>query len=108
MKTLMTFRVALLGVLAMALIAGAFAPMRLQPPLAEARMQAGKQAPPALHLDPNDTVVLLLDHQTGLFQTVKDIPVGSCARTRCSRRSRSSPRLRSSPRRRSRTAPTDR
>jgi nicotinamidase-related amidase len=26
-------------------------------------------------LDPNDTVVLLLDHQTGLFQTVKDIPV---------------------------------
>ena len=26
-------------------------------------------------IDPNDTVVLLLDHQTGLFQTVKDIPV---------------------------------
>jgi nicotinamidase-related amidase len=26
-------------------------------------------------LDPNDTVLLLLDHQTGLFQTVKDIPV---------------------------------
>ena len=26
-------------------------------------------------LDPNDAVVLLLDHQTGLFQTVKDIPV---------------------------------
>jgi nicotinamidase-related amidase len=26
-------------------------------------------------LDPSDTVVLLLDHQTGLFQTVKDIPV---------------------------------
>src|SRR5688572_27639987 len=26
-------------------------------------------------LDPNDTVVLLLDHQTSLFQTVKDIPV---------------------------------
>ena len=25
--------------------------------------------------DPDDTVVLLLDHQTGLFQTVKDIPV---------------------------------
>ena len=25
--------------------------------------------------DPNDTVVLLLDHQTGLFQTVKDVPV---------------------------------
>jgi nicotinamidase-related amidase len=26
-------------------------------------------------LDPNDAVVLLLDHQTGLFQTVKDIPI---------------------------------
>jgi nicotinamidase-related amidase len=26
-------------------------------------------------LDPADTIVLLLDHQTGLFQTVKDIPV---------------------------------
>jgi nicotinamidase-related amidase len=26
-------------------------------------------------LDPKDTIVLLLDHQTGLFQTVKDIPV---------------------------------
>jgi nicotinamidase-related amidase len=26
-------------------------------------------------LDPNDTVVLLLDHQAGLFQTVKDVPL---------------------------------
>jgi len=26
-------------------------------------------------LDANDTVVLLLDHQTGLFQTVKDVPL---------------------------------
>lgn len=26
-------------------------------------------------LDPNDAVLLLLDHQTGLFQTVKDVPV---------------------------------
>jgi nicotinamidase-related amidase len=26
-------------------------------------------------LDPADTVILLLDHQNGLFQTVKDIPV---------------------------------
>jgi nicotinamidase-related amidase len=26
-------------------------------------------------LDPNDTVVLFLDHQTGLFQTVKDVPL---------------------------------
>jgi nicotinamidase-related amidase len=26
-------------------------------------------------LDPSDTAVLLLDHQTGLFQTVKDVPI---------------------------------
>jgi len=26
-------------------------------------------------IDPADTVMLLLDHQTGLFQTVKDVPV---------------------------------
>ena len=26
-------------------------------------------------LDPSDTVLLLLDHQTGLFQTVKDVPI---------------------------------
>ncbi len=26
-------------------------------------------------LDPNDAVLLLLDHQTGLFQTVNDVPV---------------------------------
>jgi hypothetical protein len=26
-------------------------------------------------LDPSDTVILLLDHQTGMFQTVKDISV---------------------------------
>jgi nicotinamidase-related amidase len=41
------------------------------------------QAPPSVLptgggqglIDPNDTVFLLLDHQSGLFQTVKDIPV---------------------------------
>lgn len=26
-------------------------------------------------LDPNDTVLLLIDHQSGLFQTVKDVPI---------------------------------
>jgi hypothetical protein len=26
-------------------------------------------------LDPADTVILLLDHQNGLFQTVKDVPI---------------------------------
>jgi len=32
------------------------------------------EAARAVLLDPNDTVVLLLDHQTGLLQTVKDVP----------------------------------
>jgi nicotinamidase-related amidase len=31
-------------------------------------------------LDPNDTVILLLDHQTGLFQTVKDVPIAELRR----------------------------
>ena len=55
-------------------------------PLANAQ-QASSQAPieglsrqptPAARAalyDPNDAVLLLLDHQTGLFQTVKDIPL---------------------------------
>ena len=31
-------------------------------------------------LDPSDTAILLLDHQSGLFQTVKDIPVADLRR----------------------------
>lgn len=31
-------------------------------------------------LDPSDTVILLLDHQSGLFQTVKDVPVADLRR----------------------------
>lgn len=31
-------------------------------------------------MDPNDTLILLLDHQSGLFQTVKDIPVADLRR----------------------------
>lgn len=31
-------------------------------------------------LDPSDTVILLLDHQAGLFQTVKDVPVADLRR----------------------------
>jgi len=31
-------------------------------------------------LDPADTVILLLDHQAGLFQTVKDVPVADLRR----------------------------
>jgi nicotinamidase-related amidase len=37
--------------------------------------QAPNEAVANALLDPNDTVVLLLDHQTGLFQTVKDVPL---------------------------------
>jgi len=33
-------------------------------------------SPPKVLIDPADTVILLLDHQAGLFQTVKDVPVG--------------------------------
>lgn len=31
-------------------------------------------------IDPSDTVILLLDHQSGLFQTVKDIPIADLRR----------------------------
>jgi len=31
-------------------------------------------------MDPSDTLILLLDHQSGLFQTVKDIPVAELRR----------------------------
>jgi len=31
-------------------------------------------------IDPNDAVILMLDHQSGLFQTVKDIPVADLRR----------------------------
>lgn len=31
-------------------------------------------------MDPSDTAILLLDHQSGLFQTVKDIPVADLRR----------------------------
>lgn len=34
----------------------------------------------AMLLDPADTLVLLLDHQSGLFQTVKDIPLADLRR----------------------------
>ena len=34
----------------------------------------------AMLIDPSDAVILLLDHQSGLFQTVKDIPVADLRR----------------------------
>ena len=49
-----------------------------------------RSAPEAKTLiDPNDAVILLLDHQAGLFQTVKDVPVAELrTNTVTSRRSR--------------------
>lgn len=44
------------------------------PPPEGAQARAGQEAGDPL-FDPNDAVVLLLDHQTGLFQTVEDIPI---------------------------------
>src|SRR3712207_5438244 len=34
---------------------------------------AAETKPPSPYIDPNDAVMLLVDHQSGLFQTVKDI-----------------------------------
>ena len=34
----------------------------------------------AMLMNPSDTAILLLDHQSGLFQTVKDIPVADLRR----------------------------
>jgi nicotinamidase-related amidase len=48
-------------------------------PIAGLSRQPSAAAAKAL-LDPNDAVVLLLDHQTGLFQTVKDVPVDDLRR----------------------------
>jgi nicotinamidase-related amidase len=49
---------------------------RTGPAHAQQASATTQQADPMLKLlDPNDTVVLLLDHQTGLFQTVKDVPI---------------------------------
>jgi nicotinamidase-related amidase len=41
---------------------------------ADARQQPAAPTRDVL-IDPGDTVVLLIDHQTGLFQTVKDVPL---------------------------------
>ena len=61
-----------------ALLAGtaAFAPLVVVTGASPATTDsATPQAAAGALLDPADTVLMLLDHQTGLFQTVKDIPV---------------------------------
>jgi len=47
---------------------------RAQTPIEGLTRQPTEAARAALY-DPNDAVLLLLDHQTGLFQTVKDVPL---------------------------------
>ncbi|UJP03160.1 MAG: hypothetical protein LZF85_01480 [Nitrosomonas sp.] len=37
------------------------------------------------HINPDDTLMLLIDHQSGLFQLVKDLPVPELRRTMPSR-----------------------
>ncbi|MFL5358565.1 isochorismatase family protein [Archangium sp.] len=77
--------VALTGVALTALV-GLGVLMQSPPALAQARDAAPAAPIPGISrqpsaaaakvlLDPNDTVLLLLDHQTGLFQTVKDVPL---------------------------------
>jgi nicotinamidase-related amidase len=46
-----------------------------QPARIEGLSRQPTQAASDALLDPNDAVMLLLDHQTGLFQTVKDVPI---------------------------------
>lgn len=79
-KTLVACGLTLAGVAALAAQA-IDGPVRAQAretrsaaPIAGLSRQPTTAARAAL-LDPDDTVVLLLDHQTGLFQTVKDVPV---------------------------------
>lgn len=47
------------------------------PPRADTRSSILPTGGGAALLDPSDTVILLLDHQAGLFQTVKDISVAA-------------------------------
>ena len=79
-----TFGVAVTAVIGIALAAGlsAVSAGQGQPsarggktdPIAGLSRQPTSAAREAL-LDPSDTVMLLLDHQNGLFQTVKDVPI---------------------------------
>jgi isochorismate hydrolase len=64
-----------IGVLSPVSIAPAQAPQAPQAPQASAPSSVLPTGGGAALLDPSDTVFLLLDHQAGLFQTVKDITV---------------------------------
>lgn len=87
MKTRRTHRIALTTLAALVTSVATFLVVQQDRALAQAEgtnrprqvqgitRQAPSEAVANALLDPNDTVVLLIDHQTGLFQTVKDVPL---------------------------------
>ncbi len=82
MRSLKANRVLAGTVVALATLAGLGLLTRGNPAHAQAKAAAipgisrqPSAAAAGVLLDPNDTVLLLLDHQTGLFQTVKDVPL---------------------------------
>ena len=80
MKQSWFFSIAINTVAAVLLMAVQFAyipvahAQQVQAPIEGLSRQPTAAAHAALY-DPNDAVLLLLDHQTGLFQTVKDVPL---------------------------------
>ena len=86
MKSLKAKKLVAGSLLALAAVAVLVVQMTSEPAQAQAQDTRPVAAIPGLSkqpsaaaraalLDANDTVVLLLDHQTGLFQTVKDVPI---------------------------------
>src|SRR5262245_49538096 len=63
------------GLLATAVVAFATSALAQPKPSSVLPTGGGKML-----LDPADTVLLLLDHQSGLFQTVKDVPIDDLRR----------------------------
>lgn len=86
MTLLKTNRIVAGSLLALAAVAALVVQTTNEPAQAQAQETRAVAAIPGLSrqpsaaaraalLDPTDTVVLLLDHQTGLFQTVKDVAI---------------------------------
>jgi nicotinamidase-related amidase len=77
MRSAMIRHAALAAAIALGFGTAAFIPMRERSAQAQDPAVGVMQAtmPTLKLLDPKDTVFLFLDHQTGLFQTVKDVPI---------------------------------
>ncbi len=65
----------LAGMLSISVLSSLSAPAQVTPPQPSAPSSVLPTGGGAALLDPADTAILLLDHQAGLFQTVKDISV---------------------------------